>query len=63
MDNRSSEESVRARIDRLKGSLTGDLFQDMGTQQEIYELKKKLNPAIEDDPSLDDDEDCLYCGS
>lgn len=58
-----NEEEIKKQIDSLKATLTGDLFEDMGTQQEIYELKKKLNPAIEDDPSLDDDEDCLYCGS
>jgi len=58
-----TEAFIKAEIESLKAKLTGDLFEDMGTQQEIYELKKKLNPAIEDDPSLDDDEDCLYCGS
>lgn len=58
-----NEEEIKKQIDSLKSTLTGDLFEDMSTQQEIYELKKKLNPAIEDDPSLDDDEDCLYCGS
>ena len=58
-----NEEEIKKQIDSLKATLTGDLFEDMGTQREIYELKKKLNPAIEDDPSLDDDEDCLYCGS
>ena len=58
-----NEEEIKKQIEHLKSTLTGDLFEDMSTQQEIYELKKKLNPAIEDDPSLDDDEDCLYCGS
>jgi hypothetical protein len=32
--------------------------------QEIYDLKKKLNPEIENNPESDqDDEGCLYCGS
>lgn len=58
-----NKEEVKDKIYHLKGTLTGNLFEDMITQQEIYELKKLLNPEIEDDPSLDDDEDCLYCGS
>ena len=59
-----SEEDIRAKIDDIKGQLSGNRFEDMRLMQEIYELKKKLNPAIEDNPELDDDEDgCLYCGS
>ena len=37
-----NEEEIKKQIDSLKATLTGDLFEDMGTQQEIYELKKKL---------------------
>lgn len=51
-------------IKKLQATLTGDLFKDGETMQKIYELKKLTNPAIEDNPELDDDEDgCLYCGS
>jgi guanylate kinase len=47
----------------LKSQLVGDLFPDMDTQQKIYEYKKKINPAIENSPELDVDDDCLACGS
>lgn len=58
------EQEIKAKIVLLKTKLTGNLFEDGEIQQEIYELKKKLNPAIEENPMLDqDDEDCLYCGS
>jgi len=57
-----SENEIREQIQILKNKLTGDLFTDMETQQEIYELKKILNPEIVDNPELDDDE-CLSCGS
>ena len=57
-----TEAEVRTKIDELKAKLTGDLFADMEYQQEIYELKKILNPRIEDHPEEDDDE-CLSCGS
>lgn len=50
-------------IAELKTQLTGDLFQDLETQQKIYELKKQLNPEIVDYPELDEDDECLSCGS
>ena len=50
-------------IAELKTQLTGDLFQDLETQQKIYELKKQLNPEIVDHPELDEDDECLSCGS
>ena len=49
-------------IKELKGKLTGNLLEDSEIHQEIYELKKVLNPKIIDQPELDDDE-CLSCGS
>ncbi len=54
---------IKDKIAELKARLTGDLFADMGLQQEIYELKVQLNPEIVENPELDDDEDCLSCGS
>ena len=54
---------IKDKIAELKAGLTGDLFADMGLQQEIYELKVQLNPEIVENPELDDDEDCLSCGS
>ena len=56
-------EQIEQQISALKAQLTGDLFSDIETQQEIYELKKQLNPEIESHPEQDDDDGCLYCGS
>jgi hypothetical protein len=56
--------TIKEQIEELKGMLTGDLFQDGDLMQKIYELKKQLNPEIETNPELDNDEnDCLFCGS
>jgi len=55
---------IEKKIEELKAKLTGDLFQDGELMMEIYELKKQLNPEIETNPELDNDEnDCLFCGS
>ena len=54
---------IKDKIVELKARLTGDLFADMGLQQEIYEFKVQLNPEIVENPELDDDDDCLSCGS
>jgi len=58
-----SEKDINAQIIALKSKLTGDLYEDMQTHQQIYELKKLLNPEIVDNPELDDDNECLSCGS
>lgn len=58
-----NEEAIKSQIAALKTKLVGDIFQDGDLQQEIYELKKQLNPVIEHQPELDQDDDCLYCGS
>jgi hypothetical protein len=55
-------EVIKKQIQDLKNTLTGNLFEDMETQQKIYDLKIKLNPEIAQRPELDDDE-CLSCGS
>ena len=55
--------TLEQQIKELKAKLTGDLFQDGELMQQIYELKKQINPEIESNPELDDDEGCLYCGS
>jgi hypothetical protein len=56
------EKDISNEILRLKTKLTGNLLEDMETQQEIYELKKMLKPEIVNQPELDDD-DCLSCGA
>jgi len=57
-----NEKDVKAEIKRLETRITGDMYEDMETMQQIYDLKLILNPEIENKPELDD-EDCLYCGS
>lgn len=54
---------IQAEIARLKTLLTGNLFEDGETQQQIYDLKKQLNPEIVNHPELDEDDECLSCGS
>ena len=54
---------IRDEIIELRSKLTGNLFLDADLQQEIYKLKVQLNPEIVESPELDDDEDCLSCGS
>jgi hypothetical protein len=58
-----TEEEIRTQIEEYKKLLTGDLFADGDIQQKIYDLKKQLNPRIEEHPEEDDDEGCLNCGS
>ena len=57
-----NEEQIKQQIEEYKTLLTGDIFADGDIQQKIYELKKELNPAIVDNPELDDDI-CDSCGS
>ena len=58
-----TEEEIKSKIEELKSKLTGNLFEDGETQQEIYDLKKVLNPRIELHPEEDQDDECLSCGS
>ena len=57
-------EELKTKIDELRSTLTGDLFADMETQQEIYELKKQLS-ALQgitiEEYEANDDEGCIYC--
>ena len=57
--------TIKEQIENLKAKLTGNIFEDGELMMEIYNLKKQLNPEIETNPELDDDdlEECLYCGS
>ena len=58
----SNIKDIEAEIIALKSKLTGNLFEDAETHNEIYALKLLANPEIKSSPSLDDDE-CLACGS
>ena len=40
----NEDKEVRAEIQKLKSTLTGNLFEDMETQQAIYDLKLLLTP-------------------
>lgn len=59
------ESKIKEEIKNLQSMLTGDIFKDGEIMQKIYLLKKELNPEIETNPELDDDDEdgCLYCGS
>ena len=53
---------IKEQIEALKAKLTGNLFEDGEIMQKIYELKKQLNPEIENNPDADDDEEgCIFC--
>ena len=56
------ELEIKSKIKELKSKLTGNLFEDVDLQQEIYEHKKRLNHAIVNNPELDEDV-CDSCGS
>jgi len=58
-----TKEQIKQEIKEYKDLLTGNIFQDGEIQQKIYELKKELNPRIEEHPEEDDDEGCLNCSS
>lgn len=59
-------EELKQKIDELRSTLTGDLFADMETQQEIYDLKKQLS-ALQgitiEEYEANDDYACENCGS
>lgn len=57
------EDQIKKKIEQLKSQLTGNLFADGEIQQEIYELKKILNPRIAEHPEEDTNDGCLNCGS
>ena len=46
----STEDQIKRKIEQLKSQLTGNLFADGEIQQEIYDLKKILNPRIAELP-------------
>lgn len=53
---------LQRQIEELKAQLTGNLFDDMELHNQIYELKKLINPEIVNNPEQDLDE-CIGCGS
>lgn len=53
---------LQRQIEELKAQLSGNLFDDMELHNQIYELKKLINPEIVNNPEQDLDE-CISCGS
>jgi hypothetical protein len=53
---------MQEKINELKKRLTGNLYNDMDIHNEIYEIKKQMNPEIVNNPNQDQDE-CEACGS
>lgn len=58
------EQELKKKIDELRATLTGDLFTDLETQQQIYEVKKQLS-ALQgvtiDEYDANDDYVCENC--
>jgi hypothetical protein len=51
--------SLEKKIEELKGSLTGDMFQDMETRDQIHNLEMQLKGV----KPMDSHIDCIGCGS
>ncbi|AFL83468.1 hypothetical protein Belba_0820 [Belliella baltica DSM 15883] len=51
--------SLEKRIEDLKSSLTGDMFQDMDTRDQIHNLEMQLKGV----KPMDSHIDCVGCGS
>ncbi|MFD2034329.1 hypothetical protein ACFSKL_05980 [Belliella marina] len=51
--------SLEKRIEELKSSLTGDMFQDMETRDQIHNLEMQLKGI----KPMDSHIDCIGCGS
>ena len=56
------KEKLQRQIEEMKTQLTGNLFDDMELHNQIYELKKLINPEIVNNPESDQEE-CLSCGA
>ncbi len=54
-----TKEGIQEEIDKLKGELTGDMFQDMELKDKIHNLEMKLNGTKPTDSHFD----CIGCGS
>jgi hypothetical protein len=51
--------AIQQEIDNLKGTLTGDMFQDMETRDQIHNLEMQLKGI----KPIDSHFDCVGCGS
>lgn len=55
----TTEVSLQEEIEKLKGQLTGDMFQDMEIKDQIHNLEMKLKGV----KPMDSHFDCVGCGS
>ncbi|WP_168171866.1 hypothetical protein [Algoriphagus sp. A40] len=53
------KQALEQAIDALKGKLTGDMFADMETRDEIHNLEMQLKGV----KPMDSHFDCIGCGS
>ena len=53
------EHTVHDQIEALKSQLTGDLFSDMDTKDQIHNLEMQVNGV----KPMDSHFDCVGCGS
>lgn len=51
--------AIEEEIEKLKATLTGDMFQDMDTRDRIHNLEMQLNGV----KPMDSHFDCIGCGS
>lgn len=51
--------AIQQEIDNLKGTLTGNMFQDMETRDQIHNLEMQLKGV----KPMDSHFDCVGCGS
>lgn len=54
-----SEKEINEELTRLRGELTGDMFQDMDIKDQIHNLEMKLKGV----KPMDSHIDCIGCGS
>ncbi len=53
------QKAIEEEIERLKSTLTGDMFQDMETRDSIHNLEMQLKGV----KPMDSHFDCIGCGS
>jgi len=57
--NTEQKTALEQEIDRLKGLLTGNMFEDMDNRDQIHNLEMQLNGT----KPMDSHFDCIGCGS
>ncbi len=57
--NAEQKTALEQEIEKLKSSLTGDMFQDMEIRDKIHNLEMQLNGT----KPMDSHFDCIGCGS